>query len=255
MIRPAPAPQTIFGSRIRVIFHPGAVADLGAIAKAEGARRALLVSDPGIVEAGHVERAMRSLYHAGIVTRLYHGVVEHPTTAHVARRLAVEQKFAVDFIIGLGGGSSMDCAKGVNFLLTNGGQVKDYWGVNKATKPLLPLIAIPTTAGTGSEAQSAALITDPATHAKMACWDEKAAARIAILDPDLTATQPRSVAAATGIDAISHAVETAGSTKRNDVSRAFSKAAWDLLSNAFPKAMAQDSALSTQDCRSDMLLG
>src|SRR3954469_12451614 len=230
MIRPAPAPQTIFGSRIRVIFHPGAVADLGAIAKAEGARRALLVSDPGIVEAGHVERAMRSLYHAGIVTRLHDGVGENPTTEHVLRGLLIARKFDADFIIGLGGGSSMDCAKGINFLLTNGGGRQDYWGVNKAEKPMLPLIAIPTTAGTGSEAQSAALITDPETHAKMACWDQKADAKIAILDAELTATQPRKVPAAAGSDSNSHAVETAGCTKRADASRAFSKAAWDLLS-------------------------
>src|SRR3954471_4788577 len=232
MIRPAPAPQSIPGSRIRVVFHSGAVADLGAIAKSEGATRALLVSDPGIVEAGHVERAMRSLYKTGIVTRLHDGVAENPTTDHVNRGLLIARKFDVDFIIGLGGGSAMDCAKGVNFLLTNGGQIKDYWGVNKAAKAMLPLIAVPTTAGTGSEAQSAALITDPLTHAKMACWDQKAAARVAILDPDLTRTPPRKGAAATGIDAVSHAVESAASTKRTDVSRAFSRDAWRLLSAA-----------------------
>lgn len=263
MLQPSSAVQHLPGSRIRVLFQPGGLAQLGELAKSEGATRALLVTDPGIVEAGHVERAMRSLYHAGIVTRLYDGVGENPTSEHVARGLAIAKKFEVDLIIGLGGGSSMDCAKGVNFLLTNGGRIEDYWGVNKATQPMLPLIAIPTTAGTGSEAQSAALITDPATHNKMACWDEKAAARIAILDPDLTATQPRKVAAATGIDAISHAVETAGSTRRNEVSRAFSKAAWELLSRAFPNVMSCDSAPrrpepvegSTQDFRSDMLAG
>jgi alcohol dehydrogenase len=226
-----------------------------------------LVSDPGIVEAGHVERAMRSLYKAGIVTRLHDGVAENPTTEHVDRGLAIARKFDVDFIIGLGGGSSMDCAKGVNFLLTNGGRMQDYWGVNKASKAMLPLIAIPTTAGTGSEAQSAALITDPETHQKMACWDERAAARVAILDPDLTATQPKKVAAATGIDAISHAVETAGCNRRSFVSVRFSKAAWDLLSGAFEAAIlgsgfrVQTSASSVESgsgntgALSDMLLG
>jgi alcohol dehydrogenase len=255
MLQPSSDLQSLPGSRIRVLFQPGGLAQLGELAKSEGATRALLVTDPGIVEAGHVERAMRSLYHAGIVTRLYDGVGENPTSEHVARGLAIAKKFDVNFIIGLGGGSSMDCAKGINFLLTNGGKIEDYWGVNKATQPMLPLIAVPTTAGTGSEAQSAALITDPVTHNKMACWDEKAAARIAILDPQLTATVPHKVAAATGIDAISHAVETAASSKRSDVSRAFSRAAWDLLSRAFPQAMSQDSALDTRDLRSDMLVG
>ena len=225
---------------------------MGAIARADGASRALLVSDPGIVEAGHVERAMRSLYQAGIVARLFDGVHENPTTDHVHRGLAIARKFEVDFIIGLGGGSAMDCAKGINFLLTNGGQMKDYWGVNKATRAMLPLIAAPTTAGTGSEAQSAALITDPETHAKMACWDEKAAARVAILDPEVTATAPRKVAAATGIDAISHAVETAGCAKRNETSRALSKEAWRLLSGAFAKSLADPTDAAA---REQMLLG
>jgi alcohol dehydrogenase len=252
MLYPSSALQSLPGSRIRVLFQPGGLSQLGSIAKAEGATRALLVTDPGIVEAGHVERAMRSLYNAGIVTRLYDGVGENPTTEHVARGLAIAAKFQIDFIIGLGGGSSMDCAKGVNFLLTNGGKMQDYWGVNKASKPMLPFIAIPTTAGTGSEAQSAALITDPETHNKMACLDVKTSARVAILDTDLTATQPRKVAAATGIDAISHAVETSASTNRNDASRAFSRQAWQLLSGSFVRSLDHPEDATA---RQDMLLG
>src|SRR5207244_13482634 len=113
----------------------------------------------------------------------------------------------IDAIVGLGGGSSMDTAKGCNFILTNGGRMQNYWGVGKAAKPMLPLIAIPTTAGTGSECQSAALITDEITHQKMACLDPKAAARVAVLDPMLTLSQPARVTARTGIDAIAHALE------------------------------------------------
>src|SRR3954451_8803810 len=111
MLQPSSAVQSLPGSRIRVLFQPGGLAQLGDLAKSEGAARALLVTDPGIVEAGHVERAMRSLYHAGIVTRLYDGVAENPTITHVHRGLLIARKFEVDFIIGLGGGSSMDCAK------------------------------------------------------------------------------------------------------------------------------------------------
>jgi alcohol dehydrogenase len=146
----------------------------------------------------------------------------------------------------------MDCGKGINFLLTNGGRVHDYWGVNKATKPLLPFIAVPTTAGTGSDAQSAALITDPETHQKMACWDAKALPRLAILDPELTATQPPKVAAATGIDAVAHAVESSASTKRNDRSRELSKQAWGLLEPAYERAVRDPSDVSS---RERMLLG
>src|SRR5207249_8500719 len=104
-------------------------------------------------------------------------------------------------------------SKGCNFLLTNGGRMQDYRGVGKAAKPMLALIAVPTTAGTGSECQSAALIVDEQTHQKMACLDPKAAARVAILDPGLTLSQPPRVTACTAIDAIAHAVETAVTKK------------------------------------------
>ncbi len=158
----------------------------------------------------------------------------------------------VDLIVGLGGGSSMDCAKGVNFLLTNGGRMEDYWGVGKATKPMLPMIAVPTTAGTGSEAQSFALIAQAESHMKMACGDKKAACRIAILDPELTVSMPASVTAATGIDAISHAVETFVCNRRNAISQLFSRQAWRLISHGFPRVLADPTDL---DARGAMLLG
>jgi alcohol dehydrogenase len=132
----------------------------------------------------------------------------------------------------------MDTAKGCNFILTNGGRMQDYWGIGKATKPMLPLIVIPTTAGTGSECQSFALITDPVTHQKMACGDRKAAALLAILDPDLTLTQPPRVTADTGIDALAHAIESAVCRKRSEISLAYSEAAFRLLFTGFPRVLA-----------------
>lgn len=251
-IRPAPEPQSISGSRVPVVFDRGSLARLGGLVQSIGGRRVLLVSDPGIRDAGHTERAVRSLYHAGIVCRVFDEVGENPTTIHVGRGVLAARPFEPDVIVGLGGGSAMDCAKGINFILTNGGKMPDYWGTNKAEKPMLPLVAIPTTAGTGSEAQSFALITDPDTHQKMACGDDKALPRLAILDADLTATTPAKVAAATGIDAIAHAVETAGTTRRNDVSRSLSKQAWSLLESAFPQVMADP---TDAGARQDMLLG
>jgi alcohol dehydrogenase len=155
-------------------------------------------------------------------------------------------------IVGLGGGSSMDTAKGCNFILTNGGRMQDYWGVGKATKPMLPLVAIPTTAGTGSEMQCAALIADEQTHQKMACLDPKAAARIAILDPTLTLSQPPRVTACTGIDAIAHAVETAVTTKRSPLSLMFSREAFRLCMAAFPEVLLDARDL---DARGRMQLG
>lgn len=146
----------------------------------------------------------------------------------------------------------MDTAKGCNFVLTNGGRIQDYWGVGKATKPMLPLIAIPTTAGTGSECQSAALIVDEQTHQKMACLDPKAAARIAILDPTLTISQPVRVTACTGIDALAHALETAVTKKRNPLSAMFSREAFKLCITAFPEVLLHPKNL---EARGRMLLG
>src|SRR6185437_10986900 len=160
--------------------------------------------------------------------------------------------FKPDMIIGLGGGSSMDCAKGINFIYSNGGRMQDYWGVDKATKPMLPMIAIPTTAGTGSDAQSFALITDPDTHQKMACGDKKALPKVALLDPDLTATQPPKVAAATGIDAVAHAVETAATTRRNETSLRLSRESWLRLEPGFEHAMRNP---HDAQAREQMLLG
>jgi alcohol dehydrogenase len=144
---------------------------------------------------------------------------------------------AIDSLAALGGGSSLDCAKGVNFVLTNGGTMRDYWGYGKASRPLLPMIGVPTTSGTGSEAQTYALISDAETHVKMACGDPQAAFRVALLDPLLTASAPFAVRAAAGYDAISHAVETAVTTRRNAVSMAFSRQAWELLEAHFERVL------------------
>lgn len=245
-------PTHIPGSRVKVVFAPGALDTLGTIARQEGAGRVLLVTDPGIRKAGHEARAIRSLYRSGLVVRVFDEVEENPTTRIVGDGLGIARDFKPDFIVGLGGGSSMDCAKGINFLFSNGGKMQDYWGVNKATQPMLPMIAIPTTAGTGSEAQSFALITDPVTHQKMACGDIKASARVAILDSALTATQPPRVAAATGIDAIAHAVETAVTSKRNETSLRFSAQAWRLLEGSLEKSLLDR---TDNRARADMLLG
>jgi alcohol dehydrogenase len=158
----------------------------------------------------------------------------------------------VDGIVALGGGSSLDCAKGINFVLTNGGSMRDYRGHGKASKPMLPSIGVPTTAGTGSEAQSYALISDAQTHAKMACGDEKAAFRVAILDPLLTISQPAQVTAAVGYDAISHAVESFVTTRRTGVSDLFAREAWRLLEENYERVV---NAPREVDARGAMLLG
>lgn len=146
----------------------------------------------------------------------------------------------------------MDTAKGCNFILTNGGEMRDYWGRGKATRPMLPLIAIPTTAGTGSECQSAALIAEESSHQKMACLDPKAAARIAVLDPELTLSQPTAVTAHTGVDALTHAIEAAVTRQRNAISLMYAHEAFKRLVPALPRVLADSADLAA---RGQMLLG
>src|ERR1051326_7680089 len=223
--------------RTRLVFGVDSIEQVGELARELAAKKVLLVTDAGIVAAGHAEHVRRNLERAGLQITLFDQAIENPTTKCVDECLAAANKLEPDTIIGLGGGSAMDTAKGCNFLLTNGGRMQDYWGVGKASKPMAPLIAIPTTAGTGSECQSAALIVDEQTHQKMACLDPKAAARIAVLDPALTLSQPLRVTACTGIDAVAHALETAVTRKRNPLSAMFSREAFKLCITAFPEVL------------------
>jgi alcohol dehydrogenase len=241
-----------YDSRTRVIFGQGTVGRLGELAREIGGRRVLLVTDKGLTQAGHAKPAINSLLAADLAVAVFDDVTPNPTTDDVDRALEVARSEKIDLLVGLGGGSSLDCAKGVNFLFTNGGRMEDYKGVGRAKLPLLPMIAVPTTAGTGSEAQSFALIADAKTHMKMACGDKKAACRIALLDPDLTVSMPPSVTAATGIDALSHALETFVSKPRNAISNLFSRNAWRLLAQGFRTVLREPTDLNA---RAAMLLG
>jgi alcohol dehydrogenase len=241
-----------FDPQTRVVFGNGCVQRLGELAREYGGQRALLVTDPGIEEAGHTDRCLSLLQSAGMRVTVFDDVVCNPTTEDVDRGLEIARRDEIDFLVAVGGGSAMDCAKGINFLYTNGGRMQDYWGHGKAAKPMLPLIAVPTTAGTGSEAQSYALIADAETHMKMACGDKKAACRVALLDPELTVSMPPGVTAATGIDAISHALESYVSTRRNAMSQIFSRRAWRMLAQGLPAVLRDPTRLPG---RGAMLLG
>jgi alcohol dehydrogenase len=241
-----------FQPRTRVVFGADALARVGELARELGGKHALLVTDKGIVAAGHPARAIDFMKAAGLRVTVFDEVRENPTTLDVARCVEVAKAAGIDAIIGLGGGSSMDTAKGANFLLTNGGEMKEYWGIGKATRAMLPLIAIPTTAGTGSECQSFALISDETTHQKMACGDPKAAARVAILDPLLTVSQPERVTACTGIDALAHAVETAVTRKRTPLSAMYSHEAFRLCIGGIERVLRDPRDL---EARSMMQLG
>jgi alcohol dehydrogenase len=238
--------------RTRLVFGVDSLEKLGEFGTQLGFKSVLLVTDPGIVQAGHSERAAGILKAAGLAVALFDNVEENPTTRCVGECLQAAREAKIDSFVAIGGGSAMDTAKGCNFILTNGGQMQDYWGTGKATKPMLPLIAIPTTAGTGSECQSFALIADEKTHEKMACGDPKAAAKIAILDPKLTLSQPRRVTACTGIDAIAHVVETAVTKRRNAFSLMCAHEGFKLTVPNLPRIFADPDDL---EARGRMQLG
>ena len=241
-----------FHPRTRIAFGPHAISRVGLIARELGFRRTLVVADPGIRAAGHTTNVLEKLTAAEVETFLFEDFGVNPDSTMVAAGAAFASPLNVDSIIGLGGGSALDCAKGINFIVRNGGTMADYRGYGKAATPLLPMVGIPTTAGTGSEAQSYAVISDPETRMKMACGDPSAALRVAILDPDLTITAPRHVTAMAGFDAIAHAVETAVTTKRNALSDTFSHQAWRLLSDAFERVILHP---TDEEARGAMLLG
>ncbi|MEI6240740.1 MAG: iron-containing alcohol dehydrogenase [Planctomycetia bacterium] len=230
----------------RLVVGPGSIDRLGRLARESGAVRALVVSDPGIIEAGHTAGALESLSEAGVATTVFDAFGENPTTDHVEAGAALAREFRPDLLVGLGGGSSMDCAKGINFLFSCGGRMQDYRGRDSTRAPMLPSIAVPTTAGTGSETQSFALVSDPATGLKMACGAPGAAFRIAILDVNLTLTQPLSLAALTGIDALSHAVESHVSRAASPASRIFSRDAFRLLATNLTGVFADGGTIAAR---------
>ena len=235
-----------------MIFGAGAIERLGELARELNFKRTLLVADHGLVASGHVDEAVTPLQKAGVEVFRFHDFEVNPDTRMIEAGTNLVSPLKIDSIIGLGGGSSLDCAKGLNFLLTNGGRMADYHGYGKATQPMLPMIAIPTTAGTGSEGQTYALISDAETHVKMACGDPKAAFRVALLDPALTVSQPRTITATSGFDAIAHAVETYVTTKRNPLSELFSRESWRLLEPNYERVLSQPDNL---EARGAMQLG
>src|SRR2546422_7593703 len=157
-------PPFDFFTRTRVVFAEGGLTRLGELARELGFARTLIVADRGLVAAGYVNRVAAALEAAAIEPFFFHDFDSNPDTRMVEAGRVHAASSGVDSLVAIGGGSSLDCAKGINFVLTNGATMRDYRGFGKATRPMLPAIGVPTTAGTGSEAQSYAIISDAETH-------------------------------------------------------------------------------------------
>jgi alcohol dehydrogenase len=225
--------------------------------QARGFRRTLIVTDAGLVKAGLVAQVQSQLMAADIQSFVFDGVQPNPTTANVGAGLALLREKKGDSVISLGGGSPHDCAKAIALVAVNGGQIQDYEGVDKSAKPQLPLVAINTTAGTASEMTRFCIITDESRHIKMAIVDKHTTPILSVNDPETMLGMPASLTAATGMDALTHAVEAYVSTAANPITDACALKAVSLIAANLRAAVSngQDMAAREQMAYAQFLAG
>ncbi|QBF26644.1 L-threonine dehydrogenase [Pseudomonas tructae] len=212
-----------------------------------GLRKALIVTDAGLAKAGIAERIAEMLAMRDIDSAIFDGAKPNPSIANVEQGLALLQRERCDCVISLGGGSPHDCAKGIALCATNGGHIRDYEGVDRSAKPQLPLIAINTTAGTASEMTRFCIITDEARHVKMAIVDRNVTPLLSVNDPALMVGMPKGLTAATGMDALTHAIEAYVSTAATPITDACAIKAIELISANLRQAVADGSDLKARE--------
>jgi len=241
-----------FSAPAEIYFGNGESALVGERILTRGGRRGFLVTDQGLVKAGLADRVQAVLNGHGLSTVVFAEVEENPHQETVEKGFLQAQAEGCDFVIGLGGGSPMDTAKMIATLLTNGGRVSDYEGRNKISRPPALLVAIPTTAGTASEVTPNAVITDPQRNFKMVISSPLIVPKLAILDPELTVSMPPGLTAATGMDALTHAIESYTNRTFNPIASALAERAIGLISDNLRAAVAHGKNLAA---RYNMLLG
>jgi len=224
----------------------GASKETGAQVKALGAKKVLIVTDAGLFKLGVADQIKASIEEAGVQAVIFPGAEPNPTDKNVSDGYKAYQDNKCDGIVSLGGGSSHDCAKGIG-LVSNGGNIRDYEGINKSTKPMPPFVAINTTAGTASEMTRFCIITNTDTHVKMAIVDWRVTPNISINDPVLMVGKPPALTAATGMDALTHAVEAYVSTIATPITDACALMACKLIAENLRAAVANGSDLDARD--------
>jgi alcohol dehydrogenase len=225
----------------------GSAKETGAQAKALGATNLLIVTDAGLAKLGVADQIKEQLVAAGLKAVIFSGAEPNPTDKNVHDGLKVYQDNKCDGIVSLGGGSSHDCGKGIGMVAANGGHIRDCEGVNKTTKPMPPFLAINTTAGTASEMTRFCIITNSDTHVKMAIVDWRCTPNIAINDPLLMVGMPPALTAATGMDALTHAVEAYVSTIATPITDACALMAIKLIAEYLRPAVANGTNLEARD--------
>lgn len=191
----------------RVVFGSGVNRNLAKELNGLGKSRPLIVTDKGLMKAGIVDKVLQGLNEANISYDIFDEIEPNPRDLTVQRGYEIARSKGTDSLVAIGGGSSMDTAKAIGVLLTHGGTIQDYEGLDRVDKPICDLIAIPTTVGTGSEVTFWSVITDTKRHFKMSVGSPLIAAKIALVDPDLIVSLPPAIVASTGMDALTHAVE------------------------------------------------
>ena len=248
-------PMDVFSFTLptEIVYGPGVVKRLPEEMKRLGCGRSLIITDAGILRAGIADRVRELIEEAGIPCRIYSGVEANPKDVNCEEAARIAREFGADSLIAVGGGSPIDCAKAVGVLLAhNAEKIKPYEGKTAATKPQPPLIAVPTTAGTGSELTFSAVITDTKNHYKMTVKSPFTAAKLALCDPELTISVPPMVTASTGVDALTHAIEGYTANCGEPIADAFALYSIELIYHNLEKAVKDGSDL---EARSAMLMG
>ncbi|MDM5247518.1 iron-containing alcohol dehydrogenase [Lysinibacillus sp. G4S2] len=233
-------------------FGNGTVNNVGKRAKELGGKKALIITDKGLAQTGILKRVTDSLEQEGIPFLVYDEITPNPKDVDCVKAYEQFKGENIDLLLGLGGGSSMDTAKAIGVLFTHEGELKDRYGFNLLERDITPLICIPTTSGTGSEVTTGSVITDTITKQKEAILDIKLAPKLAIVDPELTLSLPKSITAATGMDALTHAIEAYTSNIAEPISDALSLYAIEIIAKYLPLAVEDGNNL---EARQNMLVG
>jgi alcohol dehydrogenase len=229
------------------LLGSGTVNEVGDRVKILGGSKALIVTDAGLVKLGVADKVKKIIEDAGLKAVIFGGAEPNPTDKNVDAGFEVWKDENCNAIVSLGGGSSHDCAKGIGLLASNGGKIHDYEGIDKSNNPMVPLIAVNTTAGTASEMTRFCIITDSSRKVKMAIVDWRVTPKISINDPDLMVGMPPALTAATGMDALTHAIEAYVSTAATPLTDSAALMAIELVSQYLPIAVANGTNMEARE--------
>jgi len=227
----------------RIIFGNGAIQQIGTEIKNLAVRKVIIITDSGIVKAGLLEGAISSLKREGIQFEVFDKVIPEPPINVVEECTLIVKKEKFEGVVGFGGGSSIDTAKAVSFMATNDGNIRGYLGVNNVKQAGIPKIFVPTTAGTGSELSHTFVLTDEQSNAKITSYSPYVFADLSIIDPVLTLNLPPKVTAESGIDALSHALESYVTVRSNPLSEMFSLKGIEYISKYLRQAYTKGTKL------------